>query len=132
MTFFSYWFWPNPGGWDYSDPRVLALAGVCALLIVASFVLRYWRRSIRNPATRTLSRSWSAAALWFGFAGLVLIVCRVESIQFLAMRAAWVLWLLLIVLFVAFQVLQFRRKHYTVMDRVKVIDEREKYLPRKR
>jgi hypothetical protein len=132
MPFFSYWFWPNPGGWYYTDHRVQALFAVCAALIVVFFIITFWRRSLKNPITKRLSRSWANTALWFGIVGIVLTASRVEMIQFLAMRAVWVVWVIALVLYVFFQFIQFRRKHYTVMDRVRVVDEREKYLPGKK
>jgi hypothetical protein len=69
---------------------------------------------------------------WFCIVALLLVVSRVEMIQFLAMRAALALWFVLAVLYVVFQIFQFRRRHYTVMDRVQVVDERDKYLPKRK
>ena len=132
MSFLSFWFWPNPGGWHYSDTRVVAVLIACSLLILTSFALRFWRRSLQNSVTRSLTRSWPLGAFWFGFIGLVFAFSRVEMIQFLAMRAAWALWLALLVLFASFQFVQFRRRHYTVLQRTTVVDEREKYLPKAR
>jgi ABC-type bacteriocin/lantibiotic exporter with double-glycine peptidase domain len=48
------------------------------------------------------------------------------------MRLLWVLWVALAALYVFFQVLQFTRRHYTVAARTVVLDERAKYLPRKK
>jgi hypothetical protein len=127
-----YLFWPNPGGWDYGDSKVIALTIACLALILSSFLLRFWRGRMKNPQTKSLSKMWPSAALWFGLLGLVLIVCRVEFIQFLAMRFLWVLLLGIAALFVILQFVQFRRRHYTVLGRTQVKDEREKYLPRKK
>ncbi|MBP7114226.1 MAG: hypothetical protein KBA40_02105 [Candidatus Peribacteraceae bacterium] len=129
MQLFSYWFWPNPAGWRYTDFPVQTLLAVCAALIILSFVIGYWRKRVKNPITKNLSKSWSSAALWFGLVGIVFVVSRVEMIQFLAMRAMWALWLLCLVAYAFFQFIQFRRRHYTVMQRTQVVDEREKYLP---
>lgn len=130
MQFFSYWFWPNPAGWTYADTRVQAVLGACMAFIVLSFAIRYWRKSLKNPITKNLSRSWSSAAFWFGIVGIVFVASRVEMIQFLAMRAMWALWVLALGLYGFFQFAQFRRRHYTVMQRTQVVDEREKYLPK--
>lgn len=130
MQFFSYWFWPNPAGWLYTDIRVQALLGVCAAFVILSFILGYWRRKVKNPITKNLSRSWSSASFWFGIVGAILVASRVEMIQFMAMRLMWALWLLCLVLYVLVQIVQFRRKHYTVMQRTQVVDERDKYLPK--
>lgn len=132
MPFLSYWFWPNPGGWHYTDSRVMTLMGVCVVLILLSFAIRLWRKRLTNSVTSKLSRSWSSAAFWFGLTGLFLAASRVETIQFLSMRSLWVLWLLCIVLYAFFQVIQFRRRHYTVLARTNVIDERDRYLPKRR
>ena len=127
-----YWLWPNPGGWHYSDPKIKILLAICAGLVVLSFLIRLWRSSRSNPITKALSKSWSSALFWFGIVGGILVVSRVETIQFLSMRLLWALWALAFALYVLFQILQFRRRHYTVLERTRVIDEREKYLPRSR
>ncbi len=132
MKLFVYLFWPNPSGWHYTDSRVQIVLGVCFFLIVFSFAISYWRRTLKNPITKNLTKSWSSAAFWFGIVGAVLIASRVEMIQFMAMRAVLVLWFLCILLYIGFQFIQFRRRHYTVMQRTQVIDERDKYLPRGR
>lgn len=85
---------------------------------------------MKNPITRNLSSSWSSALFWFGFVAAFLIVSRVETIQFLSMRLLWLFWGLFAALYVFFQILNFRRRHYTVLERAQVIDEREKYLPK--
>ncbi len=130
--FFSYWFWPNPGGWHYEDPKVMALLVGCVLLVLASFVLRYWRRNVRNPMTRTLSSSWPTVVLVFGFIALVLTISRVETIQFMSMRAVWAVWSLSFVATIVFQVVKFRRKHYVIIQRDRVVDARDRYLPKKK
>lgn len=130
--FLSYWFWPNPGGWHYQDFRVQMLLAGCLILIILSFVLRFWRGRITSSVTRSLSASWSLSAFWFGIVALTLVVSRAESIQFLAMRFLWALWVLVLVLYALLQLVQFRRRHYTVIRRTQIVDEREKYLPRKK
>lgn len=130
MDLLSYWLWPNPAGWHYTDTRVQIILGLCIALVLLSFVISFWRRSIKNPITKSLSRSWSSASLWFGLLGIVFVVSRTEMIQFLAMRLLWVLWLLCAIFYIGFQFIQFRRRHYTVMQRMQVTDERDRYLPR--
>ena len=130
--FLSYLFWPNPGGWSYGTLSAQMMLGYGLLLLVASVILSRWRHTVRNPRTKLLSRSWASAALWFGVVALVLALSRIEYIQFFAMRFLWVVYALALVLYVVFQVINFRRRHYTVMQTPKVIDEREKYLPRSR
>ncbi len=132
QQFFSYWLWPNPAGWHYGDTRVLTFIIIAVLLVIASFVIGRIRSSRTNPITRSLMTSWPSASFWFGVSALVLIVSRVETIQFLSMRLLWIVWVLFLFLFVLFQFLQFRRRHYTVVGRTQIIDEREKYLPRKK
>ncbi len=132
MPFLSYWFWPNPAGWHYQDRTVMILLGFSLFCIISSFFISYFRSKFQNQVTRHLTASWASAFFWFGITALVLIVSRVETIQFLSMRAAWVLWFSVLVLYVVFQFFQFRRRHYTVLERTHVIDERDKYLPRKK
>ena len=132
QKFFSYWLWPNPAEWHYGDYKIQVLLGVCVSLVIGSFLIGYWRRSLKNPITRKLSSSWASTAFWFGIIGCVLVISRVEMIQFLAMRVLWAVWFFLLLIFVLFQFVQFRRRHYTVMERVQVTDERDKYLPRKK
>jgi hypothetical protein len=132
MQMLQYLFWPNPVSATYGDPKVLALLGLCAALIIGSFVLSFWRRKQSNPMTRKLSASWPRAALWFGVIGLVLVVSRVESIQFFAMRFLWVLWAVCILLFLLFQAKRWRTRHYELLPTVVTHDPRDKYLPRKK
>lgn len=132
MEFLSYLFWPNPGNADYSNPKVIALLILCALLVLGSFIVRRWRAGIVNPMTKKLSRSWSGAMAWFGIAGLIMVVSRVEDIQFLAMRFLWVLWGLIALAYVLIQLRLFRARHYEVLPKETVIDPRDKYLPGKR
>ena len=131
-SFLSYWLWPNPAGWYYDDTKVVALIVVCGALVLLSFVLRFWRSQVSNLVTRSLTASWSSASFWSGVVGLLFVVSRVETIQFLSMRILWALWMLSIALYLFFQCTQFRRKHYVVIERAQIVDEREKYLPKKR
>ena len=130
-SFLSYWFYPNPGSSHYGSPKVVALLIACVLLILCSFVCGVWRRSLGNPVTRKLSRSWPRALRWFGIVGLVLVISRVEEIQFLAMRVLWMLWGLAFIFFLLFQLWRFRIRHYTIVPKDTREDPREKYLPRK-
>ncbi len=130
-SFLIYWLWPNPAGWHYGDQRVMVLLGVSVLLIVVSFIIRCVRPRFTNAITRHLTSSWSLASFWFGVVALLLVVCRTEMIQFLSMRVLWAVWALLLGLYALFQMLQFRRRHYTMIKQTRVVDERDKYLPRK-
>jgi uncharacterized membrane protein len=128
----THWFWPNPGGWSYGDPKVQAVLAGCVLLIALSFGISYWRKSVKNPVTRKLSSSWSGTVLGFGIAALILAVSRVEIIQFISMRALWVVWALSFVLYGLFQLMAFRNRHYVVLEKKRTVDGRDKYLPRKK
>lgn len=108
------------------------LLGFCAALIVLSFAVSFWRRMLQNHMTKTLTSSWSTALFWFGVTGLFFTVCRVETIQFLSMRLLWLFWVIAAALYVFVQILMFRRRHYTVLERAQVTDERDKYLPKRR
>lgn len=105
---------------------------LCGGLIVLSFLIKFWRSKLSNSVTKSLTGGWSSAAFWFGIVGLVLVVSRVEMIQFVSMRAIWAIWTFVLGLYVFFQFVQFRRRHYTVVERAHVTDERDKYLPRKK
>lgn len=129
--FLVYLFWPNPGNAHYSSPKALTLLIVCGLLVVASFVVSRWRKR-QNDQLRRLSRSWPSAMMWFGLTGLVLIVSRVEQIQYVAMRFIWVLWIAAAVLYVFFQVKAFRMRYYEVLPAQSVTDPRSKYLPKRK
>ncbi len=127
-----YWFWPNPGGWHYADAHVRLILGICLLFVVGSFVIAYLRSRTSNPMTKILSKSWPSAAFWFGIVGAVLVVSREATIQFMSMRILWVVWGLLLGLYLFIQILSFRRRHYTVLQSQRVVDEREKYLPKRK
>lgn len=124
--------WPNPGGWHYADTKVQVILAGCLVLIALSFVIKYWRGQVKNPATRKLSASWSAATLTFGIVALIMAVSRVETIQFVSMRALWVVWALCVVLYVISQLLGFRNRHYVVLEKKHHVDGRDKYLPKKK
>ncbi len=132
MSFWSYWFWPNPGNLHYGDMTALIQLGVSAGLVLLSFLLSFWRRRLKNPVTKKLSRSWATASFWFGIAGVLFVVSRVEGILFLAMRAMWPVWALLLLAYLGVQILTFRRRHYTVVTEQRAADPREKYLPGKK
>lgn len=132
-AFFTYLFWPNPPGeTGYGSPKALALLILCGLLVAASFCIAAWRKRQTNPMTKKLSRSWSSAAMWFGCIGLFLVVCRVEHIQYLAMRFLWVVWLFSLLLYVGIQVKLYRTRHYEVISEEQADDPRDKYLPKKK
>jgi hypothetical protein len=129
---FSYLFEVNPGGATYAKPSMLILLGISGACILASIILRFWRRRLENPGTKRLSRSWAGTAFWFGVAGLLLVLARVEEIQFLAMRFLWIVWALAAVLYVFFQVRQFRVRHFQILPSAVRDDPREKYLPQRK
>jgi hypothetical protein len=127
----SYIFWPNPGNAHYDSPKAMALIIICALMVVGSFVLSQWRKKA-SAGMRKSSKSWPTASFWFGLIGLVLVVARVEQIQFIAMRLWWILWALFLVLFIGFQVKNYRARHYEVIPTITEDDPRAKYLPKKK
>ncbi len=131
-SFFSYWLWPNPAGWHYTDTKIMIALCFALLLCITSFGINLWRSRQNNHQTKVLSASWSRSAFWFGMTLLFLVVSRVEMIQFMSMRLLLAVWALSLLTYVAVQVLQFRRRHYTVLGRTVVTDERSKYLPRKK
>jgi hypothetical protein len=132
MLTLRYLFWPNPGFASYTDPDMIALLAVCVLLIVGSFIIGFWRRKQSNPIARKLSKSWSSVAFWFGIVGLVMVVSRVEDIQFFAMRFLWIVWLVLLLLYVWFQIKRWRARHYEVLPTVVTHDPRDAYLPKRK
>ncbi len=132
LSFVSYWVWPNPGNAHYSSPKVQFLLVVCGLMVAAGPMLSYARSRLRNPMTRTLTASWAMTSFSFGLVGAVLVVSRVEMIQFLAMRILWLLWALLLSMYIVFQFVRFQRRHYVIMEKQLVVDVRDKYLPRKK
>ncbi len=125
-----YFFAVNPGGVTYGTMTGLII--LCGVLFVSSFAIRIWRRRTSNPVTKKLSRSWSSAAFWFAIIGFIFIVCRVEGIQFLAMRFFWLLWSIGAALYLFFQARQFRNRHYQILPKERTHDPRDRYLPRKR
>ncbi len=132
MQFFSYLFDPFPPAPTYSDIQVLPFLLVALGLLAASFFLSRWSRNNANPVTKKLSKSWPKASFVFGFAALILVVSRVEAIQYIAMRFWWVVWTVVGVLYVTLQYRVFRSRHYEVVKTEHVEDPRDKYLPKKR
>jgi hypothetical protein len=131
MSALVYLFYPNPGNAYYSSPKALTLMIVCAVLVLGSFLVRYLRRGW-TAKLRQLSRSWPSAAFWFGISGLVLVVARVEQIQYVAMRFLWVVWIAALGLYVFLQLRLFKARYYEVLPSAAGDDPREKYLPKKR
>lgn len=132
MNILNYLFYPNPGRLAYSSPAAIAILCACVGLIVLSFAIKFWRARLDNAVTKKLSRSWSSISFWFGIAGLIMAISRIEKIQFVAMRFLWVLWAaaLLFALFVQYRI--FRMRHYEVLPRVGKTDPRDRYMPGKR
>ncbi len=128
----SFLFYPNPANADYSSPKSIVLLVLCILLMVGAAGISVWRRKLSNPVTKKLSRSWPNASFWFGFSGLILVISRVEQIQFISMRAWWIVWLALAAFYIFLQVRLFRARHYEVLPKVVSTDPRAKYLPKKR
>lgn len=127
-----YLFWPNPGNALYTSPKIIALLVFCVALVISSFVIRWWRHQEQHSRRRLLSRSWPAASLWFGISGLILIVARVEQIQFVAMRLWWVIWGIAAGLYVWFQVKNWHLRYYEVLPQTRERSPMEKYLPRRK
>lgn len=128
----QYWLWPNPGSSSYSNPKIMTMLVVSALLMFAALGTSIWRKHVHNPITRNLSSSWASTSFSFGLIGLILAVSRVETIQFLAMRGLWLIWAALLCVYLLFQILRFRRRHYTILEKKHVEDARDKYLPRRK
>lgn len=124
-----YWFYPNPGLAAYGDAWVIWLLVLCGALVALGITLRIWRRRLMNPVLRKLSKSWPTISLALGITGAVLVVCRVERIQFLAMRFLWILWLLAGLFALVLHVRLYRLRFYEVLPAARAQDPREKYLP---
>ncbi len=129
---FVFLFWPNPGNASYASPKAVALLAVCLALIAAALVLSFLRKRSRDASFRKLSRTWATASFWFGLIGLLLVVARVEQIQFVAMRVWWLLWLLFFAAYLFFQIRLWRTRHFTVLPRERVDDPRTQYLPKQK
>lgn len=126
----TYLFWPRPPVVPYDNPKVIALLVLTIGLIAASIALSVWRKRLSNSVTKKLSRSWSSAAFWFGFIGLLLVIARVEDVSYVSMRFWWIPWTVSFVLYLFIQVKLFRTKHYSVVPTEKTTDPRKEYLPR--
>jgi len=131
-SFFHYWFYPNPGLAGYNKPSIIALIVICAVLIIGSFALSYWRSHLENAVTKKLSKTWSSVMFWFGIVGIIMVISRVHQIQFFAMRFLWVLWVLGLAVYGFLQMRIFRSRHYEVIKQERVIDPRDRYLPGKK
>ncbi len=121
-------FSPLPPRPEYLDTQILALILLCVGLIAGAVVLRFLRRNA-GASFKKLSKSWPAAATWFGIIGLVLIVSRVEGIQYIAMRFWWLVWGLAALAYAVLQVRLFRAKHYEIIPTARAVDPRDQYLP---
>ncbi len=127
-----YIFWPRPPMAHHDNPKVIALLVLCGLLVVGSIAFSAWRRTVHSASFKRLSSSWSMAAFWFGFVGLVLTLARTEDVSVISMRLWWVVWVVSLVLYVFFQVKNFRSRHYEVLPKSMSNDPRAAYLPKKK
>lgn len=130
--FLVYLFWPNPGNAGYDSPKVIVLMAICALMILGSFALSFWRNRKASPAMRKISKSWSSILFWFGLVGLILAVARVEQIQYVSMRFIWALWLAALIFAGYLQLRIYRNRYYEVIPATKTVDPRSKYLPKRK
>ncbi len=128
----SYLFWPNPGNAHYGDPKVVALLAIGMALVVVSLLVRAWRSSMEDHRLKKLSAAWQSASLWFGVVLLFLVVCRVESIQFLAMRSLIIVWFVALLGYVLWQINRYRTQYFKILPRSGAEDARKKYLPGRR
>lgn len=132
MLTLSYWFYPNPANAEYAHPKALVLLLLCIALVIAAIVLPRLRHRWQNPQLKKVSRSWATACAWFGGIGLVLVICRVEEIQYLSMRFLWVLWGVMLAAYLAFQVRNYRSRYYEIIPNNAVQDARQQYLPKRK
>lgn len=132
MNIVSYLFWPNPGNALYGSPKIFAILLFGVVLVLASVWCFFWRRRLTDSQLKKCSRSWPSASLWFGVAGIVLVISRVEQIQFMAMRALVFVWLGALVAYILLQIKLFRLRYFKVIPQQKVDGQREKYLPRRK
>ena len=128
----SYLFWPNPGNADYGSPKAMAAMAVCILFILGSFAVRFWRANKASQPMSKVSKSWGSVLFWFGLIGLILVVARVEQIQFIAMRFLWILWAAFLALVLYLQVRIYRNRYYEVLPNQTSVDPRSKYLPKRK
>lgn len=130
--FLTYIFWPNPGNAHYTSPKAAVLLALCIVAVIAAIVLPRLRNGWTNPQLKKLSKSWPAACAWFGGIGLVLVIARVEEIQYVAMRFLWVLWGIALAMYLFVQVRSYRARYYEVLPNAPAQDDRAKYLPRQK
>ncbi len=130
--FLTYLFWPNPGNASYTAPKAVVLLLLCIAAVVMSFVLPRLRARWQNVQLKKVSGTWSAALGWFGWSGLVLVICRVEEIQYLGMRFLWVIWGLALLAYVLIQVRSYRNRYYEVIPNRPTVDARAAYLPKRK
>ncbi len=130
--FLVYLFWPNPVAVTYDNPKVIAALILCAVLIVGGFILSRLRHRWSDARLRKLSASWPSIGYTFGGTALLLVVSRVEQIQFLAMHFLWVVWLIAAIFVVWLQWKSYAMRYYEVLPRIDERDPRAKYLPHKR
>ncbi len=132
MDALSYLFWPNPGGAAYGDPHPRMALAICSALLLLSLALRILRVRSRSGSVRRFAQSFDRVALWFGVTGLLLVVARVEEIQYLAMRFWWIVWGGSVVLCCIVRLRRLRLLGYDVIPSAAPPDSREKYLPRRK
>lgn len=132
MDALSYLFWPNPGGAAYDDPNPRMALAICGALLLLSLALRIMRARSHSGSVRRFAQSFDRVALWFGVTGLLLVVARVEEIQYVAMRFWWIVWGGSFILCSVVRLRRLRLLGYEVILSASPPDSREKYLPRRK
>ncbi|PIP65210.1 hypothetical protein COU77_02025 [Candidatus Peregrinibacteria bacterium CG10_big_fil_rev_8_21_14_0_10_49_16] len=107
---------------------MITLLSISTGLIVLAVVVRFLRPRL-DAVARKLTRALPSVCTAFGLVGCVLVVSRVEGVQYLSMRFLWVIWFLLLGLFVVFQWKIYRQGHYRIERTSVEVSLRDKYLP---
>jgi hypothetical protein len=130
MQLLTYLFWPNPGTGSYGSPKSIAILALCAVLIAGYFIIKMWRARQSSALKKKLSATWPAASMTFGVIGLILSVARIEGIQYIGMRAWWIVWALAAVAYVILQFRGYRRRYYEVLPAARISED--PYIPKKK
>jgi hypothetical protein len=128
----DYWLYPNPGNAHYISLKALAVISICVVLIVGSLAVSKWRKGMDSSVTKKLTKGWAGKMRLFAFVGIFLVICRVEEIQFFAMRGLLMTWGITLFIYVVFQAWWFKRKNYKIIKKKRITDPRDKYLPGKK
>ena len=79
-------------GSSLSNEIIIGLVAFGIILLLASFLLKIWRKNTKNKTCKKYIREYPRGLFWFGLVSLVLVWFRLESVPVFSMRLWWLVY----------------------------------------